>query len=98
MSRNPDTAVEPEALPSPAPNPDAAPQVLDGQSVSGDFDLPPLDMSGGFDDGAEGLPDLPMLNGPSDDPVARLRNLIGERQEETVEILRSWLEDKEENA
>lgn len=32
----------------------------------------------------------------SDDPVERLRTMIGERQEETVEILRGWLEDKEE--
>ncbi|WP_299027743.1 flagellar basal-body MS-ring/collar protein FliF [uncultured Sulfitobacter sp.] len=32
----------------------------------------------------------------SEDPVDRLRNMIGERQEETVEILRGWLEDKEE--
>lgn len=31
-----------------------------------------------------------------EDPVQRLRNMIGERQEETVEILRGWLEDKEE--
>ncbi|KIN74583.1 flagellar basal-body MS-ring/collar protein FliF [Sulfitobacter guttiformis] len=30
------------------------------------------------------------------DPVERLRGMIGERQEETVEILRGWLEDKEE--
>jgi flagellar M-ring protein FliF len=34
----------------------------------------------------------------SEDPVDRLRSMIGERQEETVEILRSWLEEKEENA
>jgi flagellar M-ring protein FliF len=27
--------------------------------------------------------------------VARLRALIGERQEETVEILRTWLEGEE---
>ncbi|MEH6644373.1 flagellar basal-body MS-ring/collar protein FliF [Sulfitobacter sp.] len=33
---------------------------------------------------------------PPEDPVKRLRNMIGERQEETVEILRGWLEDKEE--
>lgn len=31
-----------------------------------------------------------------EDPVARLRNLIGQRQEETVEILRNWLEGEEE--
>lgn len=30
------------------------------------------------------------------DPVARLRAMIGERQEETVETLRSWLEENEE--
>ncbi|WP_074920617.1 flagellar basal-body MS-ring/collar protein FliF [Sedimentitalea nanhaiensis] len=35
-------------------------------------------------------------DGPS--PVERLRSMIGERQEETVEILRSWLEENEENA
>lgn len=30
------------------------------------------------------------------DPVARLRQMISERQEETVEILRGWMEDSEE--
>ncbi|WP_339769194.1 flagellar basal-body MS-ring/collar protein FliF [uncultured Pseudosulfitobacter sp.] len=57
-----------------------------------------------------GLPDLPMLGGSmgemggmgsmggTQDPVDRLRSMIGERQEETVEILRSWLEEKEESA
>lgn len=30
------------------------------------------------------------------DPVERLRAMIGERQDETVEILRGWLEEKEE--
>ncbi|AVO38846.1 flagellar basal-body MS-ring/collar protein FliF [Pukyongiella litopenaei] len=33
-----------------------------------------------------------------ENPVDRLRHLIGERQEETVEILRGWLEDSEEKA
>ncbi len=32
----------------------------------------------------------------SDDAVARLRGMIGDKQEETVEILRSWLEESEE--
>jgi flagellar M-ring protein FliF len=45
------------------------------------------------DDGMQ----MPMLGGsPTQDPVDRLRNMIGERQQETVEILRGWLEDKEE--
>ena len=30
--------------------------------------------------------------------VERLRELIGDKQEETVEILRSWLEESEEEA
>ncbi|SEO07725.1 flagellar M-ring protein FliF [Salinihabitans flavidus] len=71
-------------------------------------------LTGEVDDGAFDFStagDLPELNfntnsdfdalGASDDsrdPVDRLRALIGERQEETVEILRNWLEDREENA
>lgn len=35
-------------------------------------------------------------SGPQD-PVTRLRNLIEERREETVEILRGWMEDRDEN-
>lgn len=31
------------------------------------------------------------------DPVARLRQLIGERQAESVEILRNWMDDREES-
>ncbi|MFX0546655.1 flagellar basal-body MS-ring/collar protein FliF [Roseovarius sp. S1116L3] len=33
-----------------------------------------------------------------EDPVAKLRSMITDRQEETVEILRNWLEGEEENA
>ena len=33
---------------------------------------------------------------PREDPVERMRRLIAERQDETVEILRSWMEDREE--
>lgn len=36
------------------------------------------------------------LSASGEDPVERLRGMIGERQEETVEVLRNWLEDKEE--
>ncbi|MCW1955722.1 MAG: flagellar basal-body MS-ring/collar protein FliF [Roseobacter sp.] len=42
---------------------------------------------------------LPDISGPSEeDPVERLRNLIAERQDETVQILKNWLENKEEKA
>ncbi|MBW4706991.1 flagellar M-ring protein FliF [Roseobacter sp. YSTF-M11] len=71
---------------------------LTGEVTSDDFDLPELPIISGFGGGEGGeLPDLPMAGGVSEDPVDRLRNMIGERQEETVEILRSWLEDKEES-
>ena len=71
--------------------------------------LPPA-LSGEITDGSRGqqggvigdelpslteLPDAQFGNAVSDDPVDRLRSMIGERQEETVEILRGWLEEKE---
>ncbi|MCK8465409.1 flagellar M-ring protein FliF [Aliiroseovarius sp. S1339] len=40
--------------------------------------------------------DLADMTGP--DPVERLRNLIAERQSDTVEILRGWMEEDEEVA
>lgn len=43
--------------------------------------------------------DIPMLGGdlaPPSDPVARLRQLIGEREEETIQILQSWIETPDE--
>ncbi|MEM6890567.1 MAG: flagellar basal-body MS-ring/collar protein FliF [Pseudomonadota bacterium] len=69
---------------------------LEGPSAADDFELPDLPMISNFEDGASVLPDFAIGNS-GEDPVDRLRNLIGERQEETVEILRSWLEDKEES-
>ncbi len=38
------------------------------------------------------------MNGVDTDPVARLRRLIEERQAESIEILRSWMEHDEEPA
>ena len=38
------------------------------------------------------------MNGEDTDPVARLRRLIEERQSESIEILRSWMEHDEEPA
>ncbi|APX13979.1 flagellar M-ring protein FliF [Tateyamaria omphalii] len=69
------------------------------QIVTEPGDLPQIDIAAA----PEMLPDLPALtSGPdgalpvpfSEDPVDRLRSMIGERQEETVEILRSWLEEE----
>lgn len=69
-------------------------------------DFPDIDLNAPLPN-LDDLPALPSMNTPGEmggfsstpaDPAERLRNMIGERQEETVEILRSWLEDTEERA
>ncbi|MGJ8582747.1 MAG: flagellar basal-body MS-ring/collar protein FliF [Marinosulfonomonas sp.] len=47
--------------------------------------------------GSTGEIALPQTASPTADPVDRLRQMIEDRQEETVEILRTWIEDGEEN-
>jgi len=84
------------ALDAPAPG---APAALSGEvTQQGGTTLPAL--MDAEDMGTNGARDaLSATDGASAisaDPVDRLRNMIGERQEETVEILRGWLEDKEE--
>ncbi|MCB1394572.1 MAG: flagellar M-ring protein FliF [Rhodobacter sp.] len=61
--------------------------------------LPPLPsgpvLTGEIDDGPRGavaVEDRPAMA----DPVERMRQLISERQDETLEILRHWMEDPEE--
>ncbi|MCB5409510.1 flagellar basal-body MS-ring/collar protein FliF [Pseudogemmobacter faecipullorum] len=54
-------------------------------------------------DSSFSLPDLPVIDfaadaSPSEDPAGRLRRLISERQAESIEILRGWLEPDEERA
>ena len=60
--------------------------------------------AGRLEDGAEGLPGLP---GPVDDargapagedPVDRLRRLIADRREETIEVLRGWMDEPQGTA
>ncbi|MEM1074346.1 MAG: flagellar basal-body MS-ring/collar protein FliF [Pseudomonadota bacterium] len=85
------------ALPDPA-NAAPAGEGLSGEIENDDFELPDLPVISGFDDDPAALPELNIGSGMAEDPVERLRNMIGERQDETVEILRSWLEDKEESA
>ena len=67
------------ALPGQAPNAAAVPNEEAGN-------LPALTESAEVDLAAADL---------ADDPVLRLRRLIEEREDETVEILRSWMEEDE---
>jgi flagellar M-ring protein FliF len=64
---------------------------LTGEIDSGAFELPTLGVVSDFDFGDDDF-------GVSTDPVKRLKKLIEDRQEETVEILRGWMEDTEEDA
>ena len=93
-----------EAAPTPLPAPDSA----DG--AAGALEAPKSEaLTGEIDTSEAGaaVGDLPAVNtsipgpsldqpGGSDDPVARLKSLIEERQEETVEVLKDWLETPEE--
>ncbi|KUJ79127.1 flagellar basal-body MS-ring/collar protein FliF [Ruegeria profundi] len=84
-------------------NPVTAPALLTTDSIPEPDDFLTgeiaLDESGPF----QSLPvhvsdgDIPALGAQiGEDPVDRLREMIGDKQEETVEILRSWLEESEE--
>lgn len=69
----------------------AAGEALTGEIDSG-FALPDLPMVDFMSAGAEDA------GGEPEDPASRLRRLIEERQAETIEILRGWLEPEEERA
>lgn len=69
--------------------------------ISGVIDDREIDESGLSDVSDKAFVDrdrqsLSRIDATPQDPVARLRALIGQRQEETVEILRNWLEGEEE--
>jgi len=94
----PNSAAE---LPRPEGNRAALP-ALTGE-IDEDPDLPgnPMTVVSDFDMGELSMPmGMAMGNYGEEeelDPVDRLRKLIEERQTESVEILRGWLEDREEN-
>lgn len=56
-----------------------------------DFQMPEMNTAAIGDFGTDGS-----TSGLSNDPVTRLREMIEERQEETVEVLRGWMEEGEE--
>lgn len=86
------------ALPGPSGGDSGMMNALDGEIDDGSFELPDLPVISDLPAlGDSGMGDFGMGSNSSD-PVERLRNLISERQEETVEILRNWLEDSEETA
>jgi len=83
----------------PAP---AQPLALSGMSGAAGFAENNRVLTGEIDDGAD-FPELSVVSGldigtEPNDPAARLRRLIEERQAESIEILRGWMENQEERA
>ncbi|MCB1340319.1 MAG: flagellar M-ring protein FliF, partial [Pseudooceanicola sp.] len=92
-------APAPPGLPALPPLPQIPPMgmapALNGEIDDGGFaPLPALGAPGAGFGTPAGLPG----GGENADPVERLRAMIGERQTETVEILRGWLEESSEPA
>jgi flagellar M-ring protein FliF len=106
LGRKPLVPSAPDALPPPGEmaTPDADNEAaggftpltpLDGEIDDGSDDFPKMGIVGdfGFDSTESGLA---AMGGAGLNPVERLRALIEERQSETVEILRGWMEEEEE--
>ncbi len=87
------TAVVPEVAPVAVGGPVHTGEIDDGQ----DGKFAPAPGLGNQGAPAAGT-DLASLANDTENPVDRLRAMIGERQEETVEILRGWLEETEESS
>lgn len=98
--RNLERLDQPASLPAPAEG--RVEGALTGEIADGD--MPATNMAVVSDFGLDDM-QMPMAMGsgfggddmPSD-PVSRLRRLIEERQAETVEILRNWMDEAEERA
>lgn len=105
------TAIAPPPAIPPAPFPtgmgnigSSALPALTGEIDDGSFTPPAMTTVSDFEMpeiATATIPDFGMddsMAGNSSDPVARLRKMIEERQDETVEVLRGWMEDTEETA
>jgi len=91
----------PQSLPGvgaslPASSPNALTGLIDNDDPNSTSQLPPEMALVTADTGPRELNTI--QSGGSDSPVDRLRDLIADRQDETVEILKSWIDEKEEDA
>ena len=96
-------AAEADALPAPGTQAIAVPEPpeLPGRAEAGGFAGPTINTVSDFDvdfpDDDSGGSDMPALPG-HEDPVARLRHMIEERKDETLEVLRGWMSEDRERA
>lgn len=93
----------PPALPSPdlpAIATSDAPRNMTGEALTGEIDESVAEKGNSLTqtDSLDSIAAARALPVQGDDKIERLRAMIGERREETVEILRGWLEESEENA
>lgn len=93
------------ALPPGAPKPTASSgqdevagqRALTGEIDDSGTDLPDIAVvNSSSAPGENALANLGGFATASDDPVSRLRNMIEQRQDETIEILKGWMEEDEE--
>lgn len=77
----------PPPLPGPEPGALQAPPALTGEIQEDGFEPPSLSVVPEVDETGS----LPTLPGLSDDPAAKLRDMVAERQDESREILRRWM-------
>ncbi|MEB8387677.1 flagellar basal-body MS-ring/collar protein FliF [Rhodobacteraceae bacterium KMM 6894] len=89
----------PPALALPGRGPDSDEEERPMTALNGEIDDREMDTNNlAVIPSASQAPGATLTTQPGEDAVARLRGMIGERQEETVEILRNWLEGEEEKA
>ncbi len=88
----------PAALPVGDPMDGTPASMPDSSALDGAIGAPPLGTLPAIAnfDATGARPDGDPTQSDGSDPVERLRRLIESRQEETVEILRNWMEDDEE--
>ncbi|WP_397541792.1 flagellar basal-body MS-ring/collar protein FliF [Roseovarius salis] len=107
LTRSPDRTTPELVAPAAATEQSDREEALTGEIDTGEIDPGNMSLIPTGDMGAEDTDppfnqirpgEMPDFRPAQDDPVDRLRALIGERREETVEILRTWLEGEEENA
>ncbi len=90
-------AVQATALPAPKGDTPALTGEIDDRGFPEADSLNLVSADGGTGDGGDGFSDLASLAAGTD-PVERLRKMIEERQDETVDFLRGWMEKDGESA
>lgn len=91
----PPSAADALAIAAPGAAQDTLP-TLTGEIAEGGFVPPAMSVVTDFEMPAQVAGDAPTAVAAPSEPAKRLRQMIEERQEETVGVLRSWMEDSEE--